>query len=465
MNKFTLVQNQSGKELILSPTLNGCNIGLTPYPNTGESNYEDVDDPQFNPDDDITYVHSDATNTLYDLYDIENHTSETGTINYVQIFSRAKSNLFAPHKDAIYKILLDDNSCAATKKSDNIELVTTYSKYSNVWNTNPFTGVAFTWANIDNYQIGVECSSPAVTAYLTGTMRPHSVGNSTDWTPHEGTAQVSKPNWRCVDEEAANGLDDYVMCMMPDAIDEYHTSTVALGGATVTSVTVFGTFIAAGENYSSSECVKLRVRTGGASHESGWFGANSVSWTKHAYTWKNNPTTGVAWTQADIDSLEIGIHGKWSVNHEVCCTQLYAVVYYTKTNATPDIRTTQIYAKVNYDEEVTCDLNMPEEISQDYVHNIKMINHWSGNRSVFGVCRRKDTTVMLGYEIEDSDCTDVCARLKCIENMGKSGHPLTLSGFCYADYNDEYLIRSWGWKKISGKPTHFAWIIELERCS
>ena len=107
MNSFRLTQNQIGKNLFLLPNANGCNIELTPFPDTGEDNYEDVDDPRFNPDDDATYVGNDTDVLLQDLYALENPTTETGTINYVQVFARAKANGFAPHKDAVYKILLD----------------------------------------------------------------------------------------------------------------------------------------------------------------------------------------------------------------------------------------------------------------------------------------------------------------------------------------------------------------------
>ena len=48
--------------------------------------------------------------------------------------------------------------------------------------------------------------------------------------------------------------------------------------------------------------------------------------------------------------------------------------------------------------------------------------------------------------------------------MGLDGSSVTIAGFTEirALANGIYKIRSFGWKKISDKPIHFDWILELE---
>ena len=458
MNSFRLTQNQIGKNLYLFPIGDGCNTGLTPFPNTGESNYEDVDDTRLNPDEDTSYVQNNTAAVLYDLYDGSNHTTETGVINYMQVFARAKSNLIAPHPDATFKIIIDDSNCTDTQKSDSFNLVTGYSNYNKIWNTNPYTSVAFTWDDIDAYQFGIECDSPTITgASCSLTLRPNAVGSRNQCTPNGAVT-----NWECVDEATPDEDTTYNSAnTAAGKYDSFNTPDHTTETGTIVKVTVFiRSRRIGGSNGLSGHTIYITTDAG-VSYQNGPGQVVPTSYSNHSYTWATNPRTAAAWTWADIDALEIG-YQIYSFDSEIRCTQCYAIVEYTE-DVNPDIRTTQCYAKVNYDETVHCDLNMPEEVSQNYAQNIKTLNHWSGNRSVYGLARNKDTTVMLGYEIEDSVCTDACARLKCVEELGKQGDPVSLTGLGYSDYDDEYQILSWGWKCISKKPVYYEWILELER--
>jgi len=90
MGTFTINQIKVGKNLYLYPNDHGCNIDLTPEGDA--KNCECVDDLRLNPDEDSTYVYSSATDLNYDLYELPDHTTETGTINYEHIYAKAKSH-------------------------------------------------------------------------------------------------------------------------------------------------------------------------------------------------------------------------------------------------------------------------------------------------------------------------------------------------------------------------------------
>jgi len=81
----------------------------------------------------------------------------------------------------------------------------------------------------------------------------------------------------------------------------------------------------------SGEYIKLRCNTNQAGEQ-----GTSVTDTLYYSTWNINPSSGVAWTWSDIDSLTAGIYMHpvyytnkspwWSV---IYCYQLYVVVDYT----------------------------------------------------------------------------------------------------------------------------------------
>ena len=637
MNTFRLTQVQAGKNIYLLPNANGCNIGLTRYPDMGESNYQDVDDPISNPDDDETYVHSNATDLLYDMYEVENHGIAVGNINYVQVFARAKSHQYTQSSDGIFKIGVSENDCTNTYWSDDINLLTMYNTYSYVWKFNPRTSVAWTWDKIDNIQIGVEFSSPTVNA------APYSVTLHDDGLDTYEFQASTGNYWYTVYNDNACCEDGTwmpfvrrVYCTFEDTTlgPEYTITNVRLVAKIDTDVgkTSFPcTESPPGQCRACSDQMptgKLMLRTHAVEYFSSDFNFDSPGvWTTKTLSYALNPNTSAAWTWAEVDAIVGGCYAYY-FNDGIFCgaaqilsKDIQVIVDYLG-DVNPDIRTTQMYMKVNYDEEVLCNLNMPEEVSQDYVQNIKMLNHWSGNRSVYGLARSKDTTVMTGWAVDGTEATetfyfdtydvgvnewatnpvnmidgntgtnastnvngdrqglmsstasntdydncikkitkveirayawtsaggskvelipiyiegngdefdirtttpgwsqwfdvtstdiahfgsmpnspavwtwhdlreldvnvnailsgggsaycskvevrvtyhdDSCCHLQCIEAMAKQGDPVTLSGFSYSDYNDEYRILSFGWQKISALPVYYAWILELER--
>jgi len=463
MGTFSLTQVQSGKNLWIYPDAAGCVTGLTPF---GEaSNYLCVDEIRTGYNDDEDYVYSSATDLLRDLYSTP--TSEwsglSGTINFIQVYARAKSHLYPQSADGIYKIImtLDASGCSVFYKSSDLDLLNTYSTLNKVWATNPSTGTDWEWADLSDWQIGVECSSPTLTNYLvSATFRPNGVGDKENLHCWSSNSPHQPDNYLCVDDVNADGYGTYVFTFQGDAgatlDDLYELENHTTETGNIASVLVFYRV----RRWDGTASVAAGVKTGGNEY---WETAHDIAqegqWTTYSYQWTQNPDTAAAWTWNDVDNLQAGIKMSMPArgpNGSLGCTQLYVVVkYYAALN--PEIRTTQCYARINYDSTVTCTLNKPLEISVDHSRNLKMLNFWSGNRVVFDESRNKKTLVAIGREYG----TDACDKIDCVKGIGKFGADIVTSGIGGA-LDNTFKIASFGWKKITDTPLTYDWILELE---
>ena len=86
--------------------------------------------------------------TKYDLYALSNHTTETGEISYIKLYARCVSG-----SSGVAAIKIKTGGTEYTGSSMNLSPV--YTNYSYTWSTNPQTGAAWTWADIDDLQAGI----------------------------------------------------------------------------------------------------------------------------------------------------------------------------------------------------------------------------------------------------------------------------------------------------------------------
>lgn len=463
MAVFTISQVQPGKEIYLYPTGDGCVTDLNPHGQA--TNWECVDEVKNYPNDDTDYVYSDVTSIVRDLYttDETELSGLSGTINYVQIYARGKSTLYPQHKDGIYKIILTTNPSECTDgviyKSNDKNLVTSYNNFFYVWNTNPSTATDWEWDDFDDFEMGVEVSSPTLTDYLVSlTLRPNAAGDKTELHPWSKSVPHTPANYTCVDDSTSDGDDTTVetartLDFGAAKSDLYNVPNHTTEVGTIQSVTVFYR-IQGWEDQEGEAAGGIKI--GGSEywetlHDTG----TPYQWILYSYTWTENPNTSSAWTWANIDDLQIGVKLKTDVG-SVYCTQVYAVVkYYAAVN--PEIRTTQVYAKINYDSEVTCTLNKPKHVSVDHDRNIKMLNFWSGDRAVYDIGRNHKTMVITGTEYG----SDACEKIECVKGVAKYGGDITTNGLG-GRFDSTFKILSVGWQKITDKPLTFDWIIELE---
>ena len=220
---FTISQSPNSANLYLYPigstVSNFLKIGDT-------ANYKCIDDLWYACDDDITYVYYDDVSTVSEHYILQNHTTETGTINYVRVIANAKSHPYAQSPNGKYVLKIYDGASTASGMNQT-PLSTTYSKYYSTFATKP-SGGAWTWDAVDNIQIKIACSSPSVSTTTNKIFRPNAAGTNTGLLP---IGEAS--NYLCVDETTSDDDTTYVYYNLTastrDKVDTYNIPDHAAG--------------------------------------------------------------------------------------------------------------------------------------------------------------------------------------------------------------------------------------------
>jgi len=135
--------------LTLRPNAVGDEESITSSTSGAGNHWQDVDEAT--PDETTTQVYTTSTTYQRDLYNIPNHTSEASAINFIKIYFRCYNQQWAGSSWA--KPSLKSNSTVTD--GTEVSLTTTWTTYSQQWNTNPADSAAWEWADIDALQIGV----------------------------------------------------------------------------------------------------------------------------------------------------------------------------------------------------------------------------------------------------------------------------------------------------------------------
>lgn len=480
---FTLSQSQKKKGYLL-PNESGCATELTPHPDTGEENYEDVDDPIANPDDDTTYVYNDSTEVLkYDIYDLPAWTGNTsGTINDITVYSRGKGGVFVPPNAKYYILLLTDSEpCANHYVSDDKDITDTYKTFKYSWRENPLTSTDWTWDDLDDLQIGVKLQSSEYNFTKIRTIKTVSNGNYAEWIAQILGCDCDGTHYKHVNSEyhACGHPDEtcyvYVIKYDWESPINYYDSNIFEDISTIEPTgTIEQITLTIQAQYLSPApacgrpIFKGFLRIGGVNYYTDALPIENGVFTWQSHIWLTNPAGG-SWTWSDVAAMEAGITVLLDCTTQIsyCHVRDMSInVQYGVSNATPRICCTQTYAEVNYSETVECTLNKPEEISADHSRNVQMINFWNGSREVYDLSRSSKTMVLTGSEYQSDTCNRKCPceHMTCIRTMGKEGSTVTISGL-RSLFNGDYKIRSFGWKHVSKKPELYEWILELEDAS
>lgn len=126
---------------------------------------------------------------------------------------------------------------------------------------------------------------------------PTGAGNSIGWTPSAGA------NWECVDEKPPNDAD-YVSINANDIVDTY-----AAGNMVGTIGSVKCIQVQSRARYEGSPTptnLKLAVRSGGTDYLSGDKAVPLSEKSLH-HIWEDNPADSLAWEEADVNAMEIGV--------------------------------------------------------------------------------------------------------------------------------------------------------------
>ena len=126
---------------------------------------------------------------------------------------------------------------------------------------------------------------------------PIGVGNTTGWIPSAGA------NWECVDEKPSNDAD-YVSINANDVMDTYVAGNLSGSIDNIKCVQVQSRTRIEGAPTPTN--LKLVVRSGGTDYLSG---NKSVSAAEKGLwnLWEDNPADSLAWEEADVNAMEIGI--------------------------------------------------------------------------------------------------------------------------------------------------------------
>ena len=129
---------------------------------------------------------------------------------------------------------------------------------------------------------------------------PNAAGDVTCMTPSTGA------NYACVDDVPPN-TTDYVQSNVAGTKDLYNLTTVTqAAGETVKGVMAWGAFLQVTQGNQIQG--KVGIKTGGTEQ---WGAAKDLTYNAWKAVLKSfgslNPTTGLAWTQADIDALQVGV--------------------------------------------------------------------------------------------------------------------------------------------------------------
>jgi len=136
----TSIENYS----IFRPNADGSPVQLTPIGTA--NNWQCVDEDTH--DGATTYAQCSVSVFYYDVYQLQNHTTETGTITRVT----ANTVLGSPGQSSNRRASFGLKTGGTTWLSDIFDFDYYWTNYSESWELNPTTDVAWTWGDIDDLQ-------------------------------------------------------------------------------------------------------------------------------------------------------------------------------------------------------------------------------------------------------------------------------------------------------------------------
>ncbi len=143
-----------GDAEILRPDAAGDITDITSqHPNSGQ-HWEKVDDAT--PDGWSTYVYEQGKHYRRDLYSIQDHSSSPGTVDGVTVYFCFAAGGDGDKKDkAFARAVIKTNNREYNGSDEEVENGSFVTR-AYQWTTNPYTGEAWTWDEIDDLQIGVD---------------------------------------------------------------------------------------------------------------------------------------------------------------------------------------------------------------------------------------------------------------------------------------------------------------------
>jgi len=456
MSNIVFVQSPVSYNLFISPESDSA-AALQIYPTSPATHFDKVDDPATMPNDDTDYVFGNAMPpSLLDMYNLMNHTSETGTINYVQVFTRAKSYPVSQAASGEYKHKIICGTGTALS-SNYAPLTTSYQLLGTSWTKRPADNLAWTWADIDALLAGVLCSSPTVGAgTINVIIRPTGTGDYSENIPYGDT-----PNWKCVDEENPDGV---ITTVSPPGdgnsevwAKDLYTLTQVTPGLAIHSVTVYA-LVRASVTYGRGH-VQFGIKENAVTTWSGTQNFQYVTWYVLSYAWSVKPSSGTAWTWTDINNLQAGVNLSTDTDYGVpshsLCTQVYVVVN-CDAPVNPEIRTTQLYVMVNYTPSpASVTLLAPNEVRYANARRTERFIFPDGTYCIGDYGRAGKQITLIGTET-----TNAIQKMRQVQAMLQNPSPVTISGLLDVNQDILWRLKSFDFEYDIGGD-HYDWKAEL----
>jgi hypothetical protein len=134
--------------------------------------------------------------------------------------------------------------------------------------------------------------------FRTVRLTPSTAGDSTQWTPNTGT------NVAAVDDTATDSDTTYVATSTTDSIDLYNLPSPTHGGTTILGVDVRYDYR---KEVSDTNFAPVFKTASGTVQVGTTIPVTSASYVVRNVLQTTNPETGLAWTQGEIDGLQIGM--------------------------------------------------------------------------------------------------------------------------------------------------------------
>lgn len=448
MSNIVLSQTPLSFNCFIYPESDGT-CALQIFPTSPTTHFDKVDDPRASPNDDTDYVFCNtAPPAILDTYNLSAHPPEaTGVINYIQVFSRAKAYPVGQAATGEYKHKIISGTGNALSPNY-APLPASYQPYSTIWATNPATGLAWTWTEIDALLAGASISSPTLPSVVQTILRPNGA-SVTNLTSHGAPT-----NWECVDEETCDNDTTWVGTSTTSYVyDLYTMQDHTTENGIINYISLAGYL--KGE-YVGHSFAKFAIKTSVSAVQYSSEYTLPIQYSYFYNTWILNYDTAAAWTWDDIDALTCGVALKMDLGgHTSKCSQLYLIVNWL-LQSSPELRMTQLYVMVNYSPN-------PSAVTLLAPNKARYANARKTERFIF-----PDGTYCIGdygrggkkLSLVGTENTNAIQRMRSVQAMLGNPSPVTISGLLDVNQDMQWRLKDFDFEYDIGGD-HYDWTAEL----